>query len=62
MERNSLPLDVAEKRVAAQITNEARVEKAHVVLSTLWACEVTQAQVCSATCGLCLLLYIDYIT
>nr|CAB3232481.1 bifunctional coenzyme A synthase [Phallusia mammillata] len=45
MERDGRTEEDAENRLRSQITNAERVKKAHVVLSTLWAPEVTQKQV-----------------
>ena len=45
MERNKLSEDIAVKRVQAQLSNQERVSQADVVLSTLWAPDVTQQQV-----------------
>ena len=44
VDRNGLTTEAAQKRLDAQLTNEDRVAKAHVVLSTLWEPEVTQKQ------------------
>ena len=44
-DRNKLTEEEALQRINSQITNEERVIKANVVLSTLWEPEVTQRQV-----------------
>ena len=44
-ERDGRTKEEAEKRIQAQITGRERVQKAHVVLSTLWEPEVTISQV-----------------
>ena len=45
MERNKLSEEKAVQRIESQLSNLERVHKANVVLSTLWAYEVTQRQV-----------------
>uniref|UniRef100_T2ME50 Bifunctional coenzyme A synthase n=1 Tax=Hydra vulgaris TaxID=6087 RepID=T2ME50_HYDVU len=42
--RNGLSVDQAKSRVQSQIPNEERIEKSHVLLSTLWEEEFTQRQ------------------
>ena len=42
MQRNNFDQSEAEKRVAAQISNEERISHAHVILSTQWGDDVTQ--------------------
>ena len=44
-DRNKLTEEEALQRINSQLTNEERVIKANVVLSTLWEPEVTQRQV-----------------
>lgn len=44
-ERNSLSTEEAKKRVQSQQSNQYRVDKSNVVLSTLWDYPVTQKQV-----------------
>ena len=44
VQRNGFTTEAAQKRLDAQLSNEHRVAKAHVVLSTLWEPEVTQKQ------------------
>ena len=44
VDRNGLSEEAAEKRLRAQLSNEDRVAKANVVLSSLWEPEVTQKQ------------------
>ena len=45
MERNKLSEEAAAQRVDAQTPNEAKVERAHVAICTLWEYEYTQQQV-----------------
>lgn len=40
--------EVAKRRIDSQLSNEVRVDKAHVILSTLWQPEETQKQVLHA--------------
>ncbi|XP_072041842.1 bifunctional coenzyme A synthase-like [Amphiura filiformis] len=47
-DRDSIPEEKARQRIESQISNQARVDQANVVLSTLWEPEVTQKQVESA--------------
>ena len=44
MKRNGLSSQEALKRIESQISNEDRVQKSHVVISTLWEPEFTQTQ------------------
>ena len=44
MERNKLSEEESLKRINSQMTNEERISKSNVVLSTLWEYEVTQKQ------------------
>ena len=44
-DRDGLSEEQAKKRIASQLTNEDRIEKSHVVLSSFWAPEYTQFQV-----------------
>lgn len=44
VDRNGLSAEQAAKRLESQLTNEDRVAKADVVLSSLWEPEVTQKQ------------------
>ena len=44
VDRNGLSAEAAQKRLDAQLSNEERVKKADVVLSSLWQPEVTQRQ------------------
>uniref|UniRef100_H2ZE74 Bifunctional coenzyme A synthase n=1 Tax=Ciona savignyi TaxID=51511 RepID=H2ZE74_CIOSA len=53
VERDGRTVDDAERRIQSQISNEERVDRAHVVLSTLWEGSATQAQVEKAWIGLC---------
>ena len=45
MERNKLSEEAAAQRIDAQTPNEAKVERAHVAICTLWEYEYTQQQV-----------------
>ncbi|KAK3103806.1 hypothetical protein FSP39_022030 [Pinctada imbricata] len=45
MDRNKLPREEVEKRLNSQMSNEERVERANVVLCTLWEYDYTQQQV-----------------
>lgn len=45
VQRNGLSEEASRARVAAQMNNEERVQRSHVVLSTLWEPEFTQQQV-----------------
>ena len=45
MDRNKMSEERAVERIESQLPNHQRVAKANVVLSTLWAYEVTQRQV-----------------
>lgn len=47
MERDGTTEEAARKRIDAQLSNQVRVDKAHVILSTLWQPEETQKQVYS---------------
>ncbi len=44
-DRDGLSEEQAKRRIASQLTNEDRIEKSHVVLSSFWAPEYTQFQV-----------------
>ena len=44
MERNKFSKEESLKRINSQMTNEERISKSNVVLSTLWEYEVTQKQ------------------
>ena len=44
-QRNGLTEEAARSRVNSQMGNDERVERSHVVLSTLWEPEFTQKQV-----------------
>lgn len=44
VERNGLTEEAAMKRIDSQMSNEARVRKSHVILSTLWERDFTQKQ------------------
>lgn len=44
-DRNGLSEEQAMSRIATQMTNQERVDRSHVVLSTLWEPEFTQTQV-----------------
>jgi len=43
--RNGLSAEQAESRIAAQMENKERVQRSHVILSTLWEPKFTQCQV-----------------
>ena len=45
MNRNKLSEEEALKRINSQMTNENRIAKSNVILSTLWEYDVTQKQV-----------------
>ena len=45
MERNKLSEEESLMRINSQMTNEDRIPKSNVMLSTLWEYEVTQKQV-----------------
>ena len=45
MERDGIAEEAARRRIDSQLSNKARVGKAHVILSTLWQPEETQKQV-----------------
>ena len=47
MERNGLDEQSAAKRIDAQSPNQAKVDRANVVLCTLWEYEYTRQQVCT---------------
>ena len=47
VERDGKTEEEAKRRIDSQISNKERLEPANVVLSTLWAPEVTQRQVSS---------------
>lgn len=44
MNRNGLPEEEALRRVESQMTNDERVKRSHVILSTLWEPEFSQKQ------------------
>ena len=44
MERNKFSEEESLKRINSQMTNEERISKSNVALSTLWEYEVTQKQ------------------
>ena len=44
-ERDGIAEEAAKRRIDAQLSNQVRVDKAHVILSTLWQPEETQKQV-----------------
>jgi len=46
MERDGTTKEAAQRRIDAQLSNGVRVDKANVLLSTLWQAEETQKQVC----------------
>ena len=45
MERNKLSKEEATRRIESQLSNQARVNQANVIICTLWEYEVTQKQV-----------------
>ena len=47
VDRDGIPEDRALQRIESQISNQARVDQANVVLCTLWEPDVTQKQVWS---------------
>jgi len=49
MERDGATEEVAKRKIDAQLSNRERVDKANVLLSTLWQPEETQKQVCLIT-------------
>ena len=49
MERDGITEEAAGRRIDSQLSNKARVDKAHVILSTLWQPEETQKQVLHTT-------------
>lgn len=51
MERNALSEEDAEKRIAAQLTNEERLQKSNVLICSEWDAEQTQEQLAEAWAG-----------
>ncbi|KAI0210275.1 Bifunctional coenzyme A synthase [Lamellibrachia satsuma] len=45
MERNKISKEEATRRIESQLSNQARVNRANVIICTLWEYEVTQKQV-----------------
>ena len=46
MERDGVTEEAAKRRIDAQLSNRVKVDKANVLLSTLWQPEESQKQVC----------------
>ena len=52
-ERNNLSEDQAKQRLESQLTNQERVQRSNVILSSLWEPEYTQSQVSGGSFFIC---------